>query len=355
MLQRITIHELIIAIVIVLILVLLLIIFVLFYSFHKYKILHDRQVWTQMIEQKVTEAIVEGNAVVRSDTLFRKFLQEPSFRSVFLAVLVASERKFSGGARTEVNQLFHTFQLEEEAWRKIRQRKAYLIAGGIQELTAMGVKDAISDIAKFVHHADRQIYQEAQYALVRFNGFDGLLFLDTVTRPLSDWQQLRLLRSIEGIPDEHLNRLSGWISSSNESVVVFSLRLMRKFRLLTFYDQVLTLLTHAKTTVRVQAVRTLQALENAATVGQLIDLFPEQSEEVQLEILRALKFSRSRLSIPFLQRQLVEHAFVSIKISAAEILVSLGQQTYLRDMAANDATPPQLIHIIKHALQEKTW
>ena len=351
--HHIELHELILAIVIVLILVLLLIITVLAYSFYSYRILHNRQSWRQIIEYKIMETIVGSDENDERDKEFAKHLKEPSFRALFLDVLVDSDRKFSGGAKQSINRLFHDFKLEEEAWRKLRHRKAYLVAGGVQELAAMNVEAAIPEITAKLTDSRTAVYQEAQYAIVSFKGYEGLGFLDHFDRPLSDWQQLRLLYSIQDIPESSDLHVDTWLKSSNDSVVIFTLRLIRKFRLMTFYTGVFNLLDHQSPKVRVQAIRTLQSIENSATIQQFISIFDQQPIEVQNEILKAMKVARSRECECFLKDQLWNHIAVSIKISAAEVLVVLGEEQYLRDISQSEDTYDELIQIIKHALQEK--
>lgn len=353
MLNLVTLHELVLGIIVVLIFVLILIISVLIFSFFRYRSLQHRQSWATIIRQIITDAIVEGTEPLPQDTSFSLYLKIPSFRRYFLSTLVSAERKFTGKAREEVGRLFKVFNLEEEAWEKMRSKRDYLIAGGIQELTAMRVERALPQISDFLKHPQRQVYQEAQYAIVRFKGFEGLFFLDELQHPLSDWQQLRLLRSIEEVPDTHFERINVWLDSDNESVVVFTLRLIGQFQLLSYYPEVLTLLDHDVVMVRKHAVRTLQNLENKDTINQLLAGFANQCNQVQLEILKALKASKSKQTELFLQEQLWRHPDIGIKISAAEVLMALGGQSYLQGIVSSPETSSQLTQIVNHALQEK--
>jgi len=353
MYHHIALHELILAIVIVLILVLLLIITVLGYSFYSYRILHNKQSWREIIEYKIMETIVGNDDRSDSDKEFAKHLKEPSFRALFLDVLVDSDRKFSGGAKQSINRLFRDFELEDEAWRKLRHRSGYLVAGGVQELAAMNVEAAIPEIMAKLNDPRTAVYQEAQYAIVSFKGYEGLGFLEHFDKPLSDWQQLRLLYSIHDIPEQSDLQVDHWINSTNDSVVIFTLRLIRKFRLMTLYTAVHNLLAHPSTMVRVQAVRTLQAIEHRGTIQQFIQSFDLQPLAVQNEILKAMKIAKSKESEHFLKELLWNHPQVSIKISAAEVLVVLGEEYYLQEVSQAGDTYDELRRIIKHALQEK--
>ncbi|ULT24394.1 hypothetical protein KUH03_36225 [Sphingobacterium sp. E70] len=299
------------------------------------------------------ETIVGTDQNTEQDQEFGKHLKEPSFRALFFGCIGCFGPEIFRWGKKAINGLFYEFKLEDEAWRKLRQRKAYLIAGGIQELAAMNVEAAIPEIKAKLNDDRTAIYQEAQYAMVSFQGYEGLGFLEHFDKPLSDWQQLRLLYSIHHIPELSDVQVYSWLKSTNDSVVIFTLRLIRKFRLMAMYTAVYDLLDHSAISVRVQAIRTMQAIENHTTISQFMTCFDQQPIEVQLEILKSMRVARSRECEDFLKEQLWNHAEVSVKISAAEVLVVLGEDQYLREISERTDTYDQLIQIIKHALQEK--
>ncbi|WP_234110034.1 MULTISPECIES: HEAT repeat domain-containing protein [Chryseobacterium] len=352
-LLNITIHELFLTFLGMLLVVLLLIVAVLLYSFSRYRELLHISNWSRIIDKKVSEVIVFGKEENATDGELKQVSANPSFRELFLEKLVGSEKKFSGTAQEEIKDLFHAYNLEKEAFSKLSQKKAYLIAGGIQELTSMKVEAAVPRITALLSHPSPAVYQEAQYAMVAFKGFEGLRFLDTETHKISDWQQLRLLNSVTAIPENCEQEVNGWLRSSNDSVIIFTLSLLRKFQMLSFYDAVWHLLDHPSTEVRIRAVQTLLSLENDQTMPALAVSFPEQPLEVQLEILRVMEISRDRRSVGFLKQQLLEHPASGIRIQAAEALFTLGHQEYLNQVSCNPESSEELIHIIKHALQEK--
>lgn len=340
----------------ILLIVFLLIIGVLYYSFHLFKKLIHLIKWSQEIDHKVSEAIVYGGeeAETTSDS-FSRFSNNSSFRDLFLEKLVDSEKKFSGAAQNEISKLFQDYNLEKETLKKLNQKKPYLIAGGIQEVASMRVESAVPKIASFLNHPSPLVYQEAQYAMVSFKGFDGLQFLDSVSNKISEWQQLRLLISVSHVPQNCEEKVNNWLESKNDSVIIFTLRLLRKFQMLSFYDRVLDLLEHSSEEVRIQAVQTLQSLENSSTVEHLTNSYAIQTPEVQVEIIRALKRSKDQRCVDFLKKELINHPFPKLKILAAETLFSLGHRDYLISLLDDESSSEQLVQIIKHSMQEKIW
>ena len=207
-----------------------------------------------MIDEKISETIVNGRNNKITNPNFKKWLKNSNFRNLFLEKLVSTEKKFSGGAHQEIKQLFADYNLKQDALKKLKKKKSHLIAGGIQELTSMDYSAALAQISKFLHHPSPQVYHEAQYAMVVFKGFEGLNFLNDFPYIISDWQKLRLLRSINQMPEDCTEIVNDWLHSSNSSVIIFTLKLVRKFQMLSSYQEVKKLLLHNSIEIRVEAV-----------------------------------------------------------------------------------------------------
>lgn len=347
-----SIHELFLILLAVLLMVILMIFSVLLYGFYRYKSLSMEEIWSEVIDEKISETIVNGRNNKITNPNFKKWLKNSNFRNLFLEKLVSTENKFSGGAHQEIKQLFADYNLKQDALKKLKKKKSHLIAGGIQELTSMDYSAALAQISKFLHHPSPQVYHEAQYAMVVFKGFEGLNFLNDFPYIISDWQKLRLLRSINQMPEDCTEIVNNWLKSSNSSVVIFTLKLVRKFQMLSSYQEVKKLLLHNSTEIRIQTVRSMQALENASTIADLTENYEEQLPEVQLEILKVMKFSNDLHCLDFFKEQLLHHTSSAIRITAAKALINLGFQEYLLEIIEDESSPEQLKKIIKHAIQE---
>lgn len=347
-----TLHNLILALFVVLVLVLLLTAGLLAISYYKFKKISTRQRWLQIIDEKITQTIVDGYQPVTKGEDLAALLKNKAFRLLLLESLVASTRKFSGSAAEELIRLYIALNLKKDALEKLNKgNKIYQISEGIQELTAMKTLEVLPEIPDYLSNPNEQIYQEAQYALVRLKGFEGLSFLHDLSNTLSDWQQMRILDAIRDIPDTKRYLIADWLKSTNNSVIIFTLRLIRTKQLLGFYNNVAALITHPNQKVRIQTVKTLQALENEKTLDLLINIFEKDEVSVQKEILKALKISKNKNSETFLKLQLLHNQSSQLKMIAAEALSQLDESHFLHSLK-NDADPTVSL-IVKHILQEK--
>lgn len=348
-----SVHFLFIVFIIMLSLVMVLIIAVLIYNFIEYKESLRIARWSDIINKKISEVIVYWEEGVIDDIQFNILNQNASFRNLFLKKLVDSEKKFSGGAKDRIKDLFNEYQLYKEALKKLRQKKPHLIARGITELTVMDVGDALPKIDSFLSHPSVKVYQEAQYAMVRFKGFEGLHFLEKFNSKISEWQQLRLLLSIPSIPENSDTTIVKWLESTNDSVVIFVLKLIKKFQMLKLYSKTIELLDRDSVNVRIEAVKALMSLENPGTVAYLSKIYYEQPEAVKLEILRVIQISKDQCCTDLLKDELKNDLSSGIKVNAAQALYKLGYQDYLSELAHREDSSEELVQIVKYALQEK--
>ncbi|MVZ64641.1 hypothetical protein GQF61_02160 [Sphingobacterium sp. DK4209] len=349
-----TLHELMIGILAILILVFLFIIALLIFSFREYRIVENRQVWKEKIEEYLSRVIIEGTAdQIDVDSDIEQYLRYRAFRRYFLNRLVESERKFKGIAADVLQQVFYTYKLDQEAYTLLRSRRPYLIARGIQVLKIMKVAAALPEIKTKIKDKHIRIRQEAQYAIVYFEGFDGLAFLDQIKTVLSDWQQLRILTFINILPKDANPRLITWLNSENPSVVVFALRLIQKFKVLELHKKLIPLLSHADNAVSLESIRTMFVLDVYDTADCLVAQYPSLGMPQQWEIIKGLGYTRAKDQIDFLKLEFTNHPTAKGKESIANSLVSLGELNYLINLKLTYNDQDKNWKIITHVLDNR--
>lgn len=346
-------HELFLSLVGICLLLVALILVVIIISFVKYRDIIRHNFWGSIIDQKVTDAIIHEAIDDTQKGAFEKFLNVQAFRDLCIQKMIEAEKKFSGSIHAVIQAFYTKYAFKADSLKKMTFRKAFTVARGIQESTAMHADEALPSIEQFLKHKDPNVYEEAQYAMVTFKGFEGLQFLSNFKNILSDWQQLRLLRSIHELPEDKRDLVSEWMSSENHSVALFALRLAGQFQTIGLYSEVVSLLIHPEDEVRIQALKTLQVLENENTLDDIIQNFEDNNIDVQMEVIRLIKSLNDPKSLTFLKDQLLNSRSVSLKIAVAELLYTFREQAYLREVALFDSSDEELALIINHALQEK--
>ncbi|MBS1601265.1 MAG: HEAT repeat domain-containing protein [Bacteroidetes bacterium] len=252
-------------------------------------------------------------------------LSRAHLRQLMIFQLVKAKKAMSGTAAANLVQLYHQLALHEDSLRKLTNPKWHLQAQGIQELAVMEQRGSVTRLYRLTNARNEVVRREAQAAIVQLYGFDGLRFLDVINTPLSEWQQIQLLRLLQqsaGTPQEKIFR---WLTSSNTTVRVFTLRLIAEQHLQQVTPQVAERLRDDCPAVRLQAILCLGELAATDTAGLLTAAYPGEDLAGKLAILQTLGRIGAEGELAFLDAQL-STPDNRIRLETARALVRTGEE-----------------------------
>jgi len=281
-----------------------------------------------------------------------RLLKKNAFRQLLIDQMLQAKKAFTGTAADNLVTLFHQLHLDKLSLQKLLSRKWHLKARGIQELSIMHQQQHTVKIYRLTNAQHELVRMEAQSAIVQLYGFEGLRFLDIIDRPLSEWQQIKLLRLLSRTPGVLPAKAARWLASHNDSVQVFALKLVAEHQQQHLHQQVTACLDHPHPTVRLQAIRCLRDIYTDDTPAVLEKAYPVQPISCKLAILEALAHIGSDSNGTFLTRQLL-HPDNTLKLAAARALVITGEKglQYLDEFPLADTYP--LNEIIQQAKTEQ--
>lgn len=279
-----------------------------------------------------------GKEVLLSGKM-KKLLRKTVFRQWLVDELVRARKNLSGSAHEDIKNLYEQLALYEIALKKLSSIKWNWKVQGIQELCIMGQEQFIEKIAVFVEHENEDIRAEAQLALVHFKGFQGLDFLDTITKPISYWNRIRLLEEIASAIYQEFKEPEKWLCSTNDSVVLFALRLTGIYHIFNVHDAVIECMHHSNETVRIEALRTLEDVYNEATSAAIIDCYESGNLKFKMAALQTLSKVGSLDNLDFLL-SVWKNNDPRIKLAAARaVLASAGDDGIETLKRATEANP----------------
>jgi hypothetical protein len=338
-------HFLIMAIRVMVCTLLLITVFILAYLVWKKKREKKLDQWRdQLIDtlQRTIYFLPEDNVPPVIPLTFRitRKLNHPAFRQLLLDELVQAKKAFTGTAADNLVLLFNQLNLSELSIKKLNNRSWHIKARGIQELATMHQRQLVTRIYRLTNAHHELVRMEAQSAIVQLYGFEGLRFLDIIHRPISEWQQIKLLRLLSRTPGALPENAGGWLASTNDSVVIFALKLVAEHHQQQLHDQVAGCLRHPHPQVRMQAVRCLKDIYTDTTSAVLMHVYDQQTLPCQLEILETLGYIGAVDNGTFLTLQLI-HGNNMQKLSAARALVKMGDAglQYLDEFRQSEEYP----------------
>ena len=306
------------------------------------------------LEEWISEMIfteAEEGFVVSKE--FYRIVKNPIGRRYVTDELVNCKKNFTGVTARNIVALYEQLGLKKYSLKKSNSNQWHLKARGIQELYFMDQGDALKRIYKNTNHPHEFVRMEAQVGLIHLIGFEGLRFLDVITYPITEWQQLRLLerlgystmniRLYEAIPK--------WLLSPNDTVVVLALKLADEYQQLALHDSIVPCLQHAREAVRLQSVITLVRIADERTANFLAARFPQEQLPGKIAILDGLKKIATGEQAAFLTG-LLEDENDTIKLKAARALSAAfpGGLTLLAEKGRLQPTPYEGIYL--HVKQE---
>ncbi|PRY11265.1 hypothetical protein CLV24_11160 [Pontibacter ummariensis] len=237
----------------------------------------------------ITSYLFDEEENVESPEDFRrKYLTNSFRRQVFMQNLILLHKNLLGETSDKLSQLYQRLGLLQHSKQKLYASKWNTIAEGIGELTEMGVQQEKGLIRSFINHPHPILRSEAQAALVRLDIDAPFSFLNDLAEPLTDWEQLQLARAAQKAHLIKLPDFSRWLTKQEESIVIFSIRMIVQYAQHQAEPALLRLLHHPSPNLRKEVFLALRQLETFAAAEQLMALYPNETPENKAEILKTL-------------------------------------------------------------------
>jgi len=287
---------------------------------------HDK--WRVITDELIHGAVFydgeDDTAPMPSTETVNRLIGNEHFRALLTDAIVSAKKNMAGIASDNLKNLYIKLKLEKYALGSLKSRHWHVKAKAIQELTVMEIDEFVAQLYPFTNNKNELVRMEAQSALVQFNGFEGLRFLDIVTYPISDWQQIKLLQQLSQVPPVNID-LDAWLKSENSSVVVFALKLARNYHRFELHDEIFPCLDHEDSRVRLEAINFLSEIATDETSDQFISRFLGEEFKHQLAMIHAMQKIASEKDILFLL-DLLNDENNEMKLSAARALAKMGHR-----------------------------
>jgi hypothetical protein len=312
-----------------------------FKSKHEKK--HDR--WRLISDLLIRKAVFYDDEEVQAETTIpvtaraEKLMRNKHFRKLLTGEILSAKKNITGIAADNLKHLYQQLKLDKYALKNLKSRQWHIKATAIQELTVMEMKELLTLLYPYTNNENELVRMEAQTAIVQFCGFDGLKFLDIITYPISEWQQIKLLQQLSQVPPVYVS-IDDWLKSPNNSVVIFALKFARSYNRFELHDIIIPCLDHSDPNVRTQAVRYLYEIYTDETSDHFISRFLKESLKQQLTMIKAMQNVGTDKDIPFLLSLLDEDSN-EMKLCAARALAHIGKNALvsLEDYAETAGYP----------------
>jgi hypothetical protein len=284
--------------------------------------------------------------------LSNRWLKDKFARTTFIRELAAAARNMSGQAATNICRYYENAGLADDSLQKLKSKHWHIKARAIQQLAQLQQKRYITRIYRLTNDKHELVRNEARIAVVKLTGFEGLRFLEVISHPVTDWQQICLLHELTQHPRIVFPSLGKLLQSTNNSVVEFTLRLIARYQQFDQKEAVLALMKSSQPSIREKALAALMEIGDIADAATLIQYFPSEEPRLQVQILQVIQRIGSEEQKPFLLSML-SHPNHQIKATAARTLLEWDKDAFhqIGQELPTDTYPwNQLLPQLKHEL-----
>lgn len=272
-----------------------------------------------------------------------KSTQDPFIRKILISLFLKLKNEISGEIAASIHKLYFQTGLVEYALARLKHKKWYVIAKGIRELNQFNVREAHDDVILHINHPRREVRKEMQLYMLNLFYFEGLNFLNILEMQLSEWDQIQLLGALQRLENKDVLNITDWLNSTNDSVVIFALKLAEIYNKIDSTDTILLLLNHSNKEIRLEVIRVLSQL-NVLETKRILKLdFANRSDDEQIAFFKLLENLYEPQDESFIL-EYVTNAIFEIKVSALKILKKLNKDKF--DLLLLNSTDPQFLKII---------
>ncbi len=256
---------------------------------------------------------------------FRAIASDNYRRQVLIDQMIDVSVNLKGEEGNKLIGLYKFLGLDRDSLARARDFRWHKKVKGFRELAYMNIKDANDSIIKALNSSNEILRMEAQIALVRLSENGHFDFLAQLKRPFSLWEQITLHDLIiqHNIPVPSFNK---WLISENDTVVIFSLRMIKEFKQTEAEEDITKCLLHKSSEVRLLAVQVAGDLRLSSTLEIMKKMYKNQDYKTCLEIVKSMGKMPDNSMLGFLKLVLDKEDDVQLQIEATKSIEKMGEE-----------------------------
>ncbi len=223
-------------------------------------------------------------------------LKRPFYRTILMKELMSLHINYSGEIAEKLKQLFLILGFDKEVQKKLRSRYWYIKANGINIVQQMNLEQFSSTVLQFVVDPNYILRSEAQVAYVNLNKRNPFVFFVELKYQISDWDQIKLHNALMLYENSEIPLMGKWLKSDNESIVVFSLKMIGFYNQQEEIDTIKKVIVleclkeNRSKNIKIQAIKTLGALGSKESSKALFEylILEKRNRKIIIETLKSL-------------------------------------------------------------------
>lgn len=285
---------------------------------------------------------------------FRQIASNRYRRQVLIDQMKDVAVNLKGESWLRLRELYLELGLDADSIRKAYSRHWHIRIKGFRELAFMNITDANDVIFNALNSGNEILRMEAQIALVRLSDYDPFEFLDHLRQPFSLWEQISLHELIIQHSLE-VPLFSKWLTSDNDTVVMFALRMIREFKQYETEEEVIKVMSYDSHEVRGLAIEVAGDLNMESAREVMKRMYKHEEYKNSLEILKSMGKMPDVSMLSFLKLVLDKEDDVQLQIEATKAIENIGEEGVKALVKLMKSEYKNYNIIIRHVLDRRIY
>ena len=271
-------------------------------------------------------------------------IKNPFKRRIAVSTLLRLMKEITGDMAESIQRLYVHVGFLEATLNGLKSNKWHVVGKGVRELTVFEVKEVLDAVLAQKNHPSKEVRKEVQLYLLNLLNFKGLKYLNELKEPLSEWDQIQLLGVLQRFENQEIPSIDSWLESSNDSVVIFALKLAKIYNQFNSKKILIDLLEHESEIVRIQTITVLDHLCIFEAKDVLKSTFETRSNKEQVAFFKLLE----NLFDPEDEHFLLKHVFhenFEIKWISLKLLKGINVEKY--NSQKLELSAPEFVEILE--------
>ncbi len=308
----------------------------------------------QYLMEKCQTLIVDYLFGDASDKELREVVSDSYRKQLLIDQMIDVSVNLKGDAEEKLMKLYRELGLDKYSLKRATSLRWHIRIKAFRELAFMNITEAHDIIYKSINSRNEILRMEAQIALVRLSEENPFEFLSSLSRPFSLWEQITLHELIvhHNLP---VPSFAQWLKSTNDTVVMFALRMIREFRQTASDNGVIETMMHDNPEVRRLAVEVAGDLGLKSSLEAMKHMYKNQNYDICLAIVKSMGKIPDLSMMGFLKLVLDKEDDVQLQIEATKAIENMGEEGVKTLVKLMKSEYKNYNIIIRHVLDRRIY
>lgn len=279
----------------------------------------------------------------------REWSAQKEYRSVIVDQLLKLQWDVTGGTKIALMALYKDLGLHLFAVQKLKSWRWSVVSSAILELSQMHITEAYIPIRKFLNDHRVAVREQAELAIISLKEEGISHYLHTVDKPISEWQQFKIIEILRSKNAFDLPIFSRWFTSNNSDVVMLAMRMAEAFGQRHIGQDLDLVLDHGLFKVRDLAYGLVQKFKVYELLPKIKSRYWQSEEHERAIIINTLRHLGRKDDIDFLEEVLTKETGEHLINLAFKALESMApERAKMIDREIKDVLSRSPIKVVFH-------